>query len=471
MKIVGRKEEQRLLEACYASTKPDFIVVYGRRRVGKTFLIRETFQGRFCFRFTGYANVTKEQQLFRFNTALREFGGKDYPQAKDWFVAFDQLRSLIEESRIEGRKVVFLDEMPWMDARKSDFLSALEGFWNGWASGREDILLIGCGSASSWIAGKLFGNKGGLHNRVTRRIYLEPFSLKECEEFFQSKGFVYSRQMVLESYMVFGGIPYYMDLMDREYSVSQNVDRLCFRPEGALADEYREIFASLFDKPELYMDIVAALAQKASGMNRYDIVKKTGCSDGGTLTKVLDDLERCGFVRKFSIYGKRAKGAVFQLIDPFTLFCLKQMQGNVTHGGSFWTNSLRSGERNAWNGYAFEIVCFWHIPQIKKRLGISGVSTSIFAWRSHKAIPGAQIDMVIDRMDGIVNLCEMKYSSERFSIDRKYAERLSEKAAAFAQETNSRKALHTTFVTIYGLAETGYRHSAQSEITLDDLFE
>ena len=471
MKIIGRKEEQKLLETHYASVKPEFIVVYGRRRVGKTFLIRETFRDRFCFHFTGYANLARKRQLFRFTTALREFGGKDYPQAKDWFVAFDQLRSLIEESHIEGKKVVFLDEMPWMDTRKSDFLSALEGFWNGWASGREDILLIACGSAASWIAGKLFGNKGGLHNRVTRRIYIEPFSLKECEEYFRSKRFVYDRRMVLESYMVFGGIPYYMDLMEPEYSVSQNVDRLCFHQDGALADEYREAFSSLFDKPGLYMDIVAVLAKKASGMNRYDIVNLAGCSNGGTLTKALDDLERCGFIRKFNEYGKRNKGAVFQLIDPFTLFYLKQMQGNASHGEAHWTNALRSGARNAWNGYAFEIVCFWHIPQIKKRLGISGVSTEIYAWRSRDAVPGAQIDMVIDRIDGIVNLCEIKYSNERFSIDRKYAERLSEKAAAFIKETGSRKALHTTFLTTYGLAESGYRHSVQSEITLDDLFE
>ena len=471
MKIVGRVEEQRLLESCYASNKPEFIVVYGRRRVGKTFLIRETFQGRFCFRFTGYANVTRERQLFRFNTALREFSGKDYPQAKDWFVAFDQLRSLIEESQIGGRKVVFLDEMPWMDNRKSDFLSALEGFWNGWASGREDILLIVCGSAASWIVGKLFGNKGGLHNRVTRRIHIEPFSLKECEDFLRSRGFVYDRRMVLESYMVFGGIPYYMDLLEKEYSVSQNVDRLCFSQNGALVNEFSDAFASIFEKPGLYMEIVSALAQKASGMNRYEIVEKTDCSNGGTLTRVLDDLERCGFVRKFSEYGKRSKGAVFQLIDLFSLFYLKQMQGRISLGGSNWTNALRSGERNAWNGYAFEIVCFWHIPQIKKRLGISGVSTVVYTWRSRNAVPGAQIDMVIDRMDGIVNLCEMKYSNQRFPIDHKYAERLAEKAAAFAQETGLRKALHTTFVTVCGLAESGYRHSAQSEVTLDDLFE
>lgn len=471
MKIIGRDAEKKILEACYTSSKPEFLVVYGRRRVGKTFLIRETFRDKLCFHFTGYANVTKAQQLFRFNVSLREFGGKDYYQSKDWFTAFDQLRDLIENSEIVGKKVIFLDEMPWIDTKKSGFLSALEGFWNNWASGREDILLIACGSAASWIANKIFENRGGLHNRVTRRISLMPFTLAECEDFFSDRGFAYDRRMILESYMVFGGIPYYMDLLEKEFSITQNIDNLCFRQDGALIGEFREMFASLFERPEPYIAVVTALSSKMSGMDRYEIVKKTGCSNGGTLTKTLDDLERCGFIRKFQNYKKSNKGAVFQLIDPFTLFYLKQMQGKTADSEAYWTNSLQSGRRNNWNGHAFEIICYLHIGQIKKKLGISGVSTEVYMWRSGDSISGTQIDMVIDRKDGIVNLCEIKYSGEPYVIDKKYAQMLSDRAAAFARETGSRKSLHTTFITVRGLAQSGYRHSAQSEATLDDLFD
>jgi hypothetical protein len=471
LKILGRREEQLHLRDYVTADRPDFLVVYGRRRVGKTFLIREFFDNKFCFYTTGLAKADKTEQLTEFNNALNRYGIKHYELATDWFTAFHQLRDLIESSQADGKKVIFLDEMPWMDTHKSNFISGLEAFWNGWGSGRSDILLIACGSATSWITNKLFRNLGGLYNRVTRRMYLAPFTLAECEEFYASKGVVYNRQQIVESYMIFGGIPYYMDQVERHLSLPQNVDRLCFRSGGALTGEYDALYSSLYEYPEKHMHIVNALSKKSMGLTRSQIIDTARLTNSGALTKTLTELEDCGFIRKYYGYGKKNRDAVYQLIDFFSLFYLKYMHDKKHIDEDFRLSNLQSGQINAWRGYAFEQVCLYHVNQIKKALGISGVSSSVYSWRSKVAEPGAQIDLVIDRRDGIINLCEMKYSDHEYTITKKYDDELRHKRSAFYSETKTRKALHNTFVTTYGLTRNAYWGNVQSEVSMDDLFE
>jgi len=474
MKIIGRLEEQKVLQECLQAGRPEFLVVYGRRRIGKTFLVRETFKGRFCFAFTGYAGVTTTRQLARFHVALREYGADENVSPQNWYEAFDQLRQLIEKIPRKGKKVVFLDEMPWMDTKRSEFINALEGFWNGWASGRDDILLIACGSATSWITKKLFKNRGGLHNRVTKRIHLQPFTLGECEEYFKSRGMVYDRRQILEAYMILGGIPYYLDQFDGSRSIAQNIDWLCFSSSAPLSDEYDALYASLFSRPERYVEIVEALAKKAKGLTRSELLKATNAVEGGSFTKTLDELEQCGFIRKFKEFGKRSKGSIYQLMDPFTLFHLRFMRRRSSDSAGEWLNDLQTGQRNAWSGYAFETVCLWHIAQIKHSLGITGVTTDVSAWRSDARIgegsKGAQIDLVIDRADGLVNLCEMKYTVGPYVISRDYAQWLGARKEIFREETRTKKTLHLTMVTADVLSEKGHRHCVQSAVTLDDLF-
>jgi hypothetical protein len=469
--IIGRKEELLHLRDYIAADQPDFLVVYGRRRVGKTFLIREFFDNKFCFYTTGIAKVSKIEQLREFNSALNRYGTKKYDIATDWFTAFNQLRDLIETSPVDGKKVIFLDEMPWMDTHRSGFISGLESFWNGWGSGRSDLLLIACGSATSWITNKLFRNLGGLYNRVTKRMYLSPFTLSECEEFYRSKGIVYSRQQIVESYMILGGIPYYMNQMERHLSLSQNIDRLCFRTGGALTDEYDALYSSLYEYPEKHMHIVTTLSKKTMGLTRSQIIEASGLTNSGALTKTLTELEDCGFIRKYCGYGKKNRDAVYQLIDFFSLFYLNFMQDKKHMDEDFWVTNLQSGRINAWSGYAFEQVCLYHIYQIKKTLGISGISASVYSWRSKMTDPGAQIDLVIDRRDGIINLCEMKYSNKEYSITKKYDMDLRNKQSAFYSETKTRKTLYTTFITTYGLNHNAYWGNIQSEVTMDDLFD
>jgi AAA+ ATPase superfamily predicted ATPase len=486
MEIIGREKEIKALKSYARSGKPEFVVVYGRRRVGKTFLVRELFDNSFCFYCTGRNNEpadsedeggkAMQRQLNAFHAALNKYGKETYEACDNWFDSFLQLEHLVENSDVKGKKVIFIDEMPWLDTPKSGFLSAFEYFWNSFASARPDILLIACGSATSWIVKKLFENTGGLFNRVTKQLHLEPFSLKECEDFFGSRGIVLNRYQIVESYMVFGGIPFYLDLFDSAYGLPQNIDRLCFGREALLRNEYRSLFATLFKNAENHHRIVAALSKKTAGMARDELLKSTGLSNGGRFTEALDDLELSGFVRRYNGFGKKTKGAIYQLTDPFTLFYHKFLKsGNITDP-DYWTNGYASGTQNAWRGYAFEQVCLAHEEQIRRALSIGGVVANMSAWRSSaapengKATDNAQIDLVIDRQDQVINLCEMKFSVREFEISKAYCEQLERKARAFSEETRTRKALHMTLVTTYGVKRNQYYHAVRSEVTMDDLF-
>jgi AAA+ ATPase superfamily predicted ATPase len=472
MEIIGREHEKRLLRSYQESKKPEFLVVYGRRRTGKTFLIKEFFKNDFCFYCTGRTKRTMQAQLEAFNEAIDRYskGVTTDESSANWFDAFQRLRNLVESDNHPEKKVIFIDEMPWLDTQRSGFLSAFEYFWNSFASTRSDVLLIACGSATSWIVKKLFENTEGLFNRVTRQMYLKPFTLGECEQFYHDIGVVMNRYQMVESYMIFGGIPYYLDLFEKGYGFAQNVDFLCFGDSALLRNEYKSLYATLFKNYESHHAIVGALSKKAMGMTREELLTATKLSNGGRFTETLDDLELCGFIRKYNAFSKKEKGAIFQLTDAFTLFYHRFMAGRSRNTSNAWVGGLGSGAHNAWSGYAFEQVCLAHDAQIKQALGIFGVSSDIAAWRSSTGGSKAQIDLVIDRTDQVINLCEMKYSLREFEIDKAYSEKLEAKVRAFADETKTNKALHTILVTTYGVKNNKYKGLVQSEVTMDDLF-
>ena len=469
MRIIGREEELRELNGYMQSGKPEFLVVYGRRRVGKTFLIREYFNGDFFFTHTGLAMGGADVQLAEFNKSLRRVRGENHRTAADWLDAFDYLRLCIEQAET-GRKVLFIDELPWMDSQKSLLLPALEHFWNGWASGRNDVFLIVCGSATSWVISKLLQDKGGFYGRITGRLLIKPFSLRECEAFYRDAGIVYSRYQMVESYMIFGGIPYYLSLQNKGLGFPQNVDRLCFREGGALRDEYELLYRSLFRNPDRHMAVVETLANKKAGLSRDAVLKGSGLSDGGGFTRILRELEQSGFIRRYNGYGKKKRDALYQLTDPFTLFHLRFIKGAETITAPFWSSYIDDGGHRAWTGYAFEQVALAHIDQIKRKLQIGGVLTRQYAWRSAESMPGVQIDLVIDRNDGVINLCEMKYCRDEYVIDASYGKQLQRRVEVFRRETGTKSALHTTLVTTYGLVRNEHSAQVQSEVTMEDLF-
>jgi len=470
--IIGRKKEQAELKRYMDSSRPEFIAVYGRRRVGKTFLIREYFKNDFLFYFTGTVGGKRLEQLKTFDSAIQLYGGDTPVPSKNWMEAFLKLRKLIETAPAKERQVVFIDELPWLDTKNSDFLRALDYFWNSFASARPELLFIVCGSAASWVIKKLFKNRGGLHNRVTGRIHLAPFALRECEEYFAHRGVVMNRYQIAEAYSVFGGIPYYLDMFIPSLGAEQNVDRLLFEEDAPLREEYDELYYSLFSEPDRPLAIVEALAGKRYGMTREELVKKTGIPEGGHFSANLEALEQSDFITKYMDFTRPVNNAYYRLSDPFSLFWRYfGKEGKESLDAYFWTNRREDGERRAWSGYAFEEICLSHIPQIKKKLGISGVSTRVTAWRSKDVKPGAQIDLVIDRADGVINLCEMKFTANPYTITKDDDEALFRKMRVFAEETKTKKALHMTSITTYGLTQKGYRGGVQAEITLDDLFE
>ena len=470
--LIGREKEKNELLRAYHSEYSEFVAVTGRRRVGKTFLIRETFGYEFAFQHSGLANQNTRAQLKEFYQSLVKCGLQKTRVPTDWFDAFFLLSELLDQK--DGKKVVFIDELPWMDAPRSNFVSAIEHFWNGYASARRDVLLIICGSATSWIINNVFRNHGGLHNRVTYRINLAPFSLYECEQYSQSCHLGMNRYGILECYMVMGGIPFYWSLLERGKSVAQNIDDLFFNPQGKLHYEYRDLYDSLFKNPEPYYKVVSVLGTKRVGMTRAELVSEGNIPNGGSLTRVLEDLEACGFIRKYNYAGVKYLTSIYQLTDNYTLFYYKFLQKHFKHDEHFWSINANTPMRNTWEGLAFERVCFEHVKQIKQALGISGVSAQVYSWRVNDDPvygKGAQIDMVIDRADQVINLCEMKFSTKEYVIGKADDENLRNKVGRFTESRKSFKAVHLTLVTPFGLSPNMYQYHVQNVITADDLFK
>lgn len=467
--LIGRQKEIKKLKQYAVSKKSEFVAIYGRRRVGKTYLIREIFEGQFAFQVTGLDKANKREQLSQFHAALVEYGpkNKELKAAKDWFGAFRQLTKLLEQKETTGKKVVFLDELPWLDTHKSKFLSGIEYFWNSWASARRDVLLIVCGSAASWMIKNLLNNKGGLHNRITGRIKLAPFTLAETEAFLKYNNLIFDRYQIILLYMVLGGIPFYLDNLEIGLSATQNINLLCFEKNALLRSEYRNLYASLFKKSERHRAIIKALAQKKKGLTRGDISKITKLSNGGGLTQILEELEESTFIRSYQPFGKKERFTLYQLIDPYSLFYLNFIKHSSPDDEHFWVNANETPAYRAWSGYAFEIVCLHHIPQIKKALGINGIQTSVASWYNK----AAQIDLLIDRKDQVINLCEMKFSIHPFTITKKYADNLRNKIGTFKTVTNTRKTIFLTMITTHGITPNQYAYLAQNDLSMDVLFD
>lgn len=470
--LVGRTDELRLLKQAARADESKFVAIYGRRRVGKTFLVREAFEYNFAFYHTGVANESKTTQLSEFKKSLAKYGQVKRGALKTWYDAFEQLAKLLEHNNNEEKKVVFIDEMPWMDSPRSNFLAALEYFWNSWASARKDILLIICGSATSWIINKVIKNHGGLHNRVSVRIHLKPFTLHECELYAQALRLQFNRRQILEGYMVMGGIPFYWSQMDGSMSLVQNIDKQFFSEDGTLRYEFDDLYDSLFKQPKPYLEIIKVLATKKVGMNRTEILKDTKLLDNGKFTEYLENLEYCGFIRKYNCLGMKAKNAMYQLMDNYTLFYYRFIKDSDVNDPHYWSKIAGMPAYNTWCGLAFERVCLQHTEQIKAKLGIQGVITNVYSWSVTGTAdkPGAQIDLLLDRNDDVINLCEVKYSKAPFNITSAVDSNLQNKRERFVEETMTNKAVHLTMITTLGLVENSYAYDVQSVVTMDDLF-
>ena len=472
MAMIGRRNEQKLFLEWIGSDAAELICVYGRRRVGKTFFVNEVLSDYYAFDASGLSEGNERVQLRGFHEALLDYGDTSVAAPKDWWEAFRRLKTLLDKDTCprspEGKRVVFLDELPWFDTPRSDFLLAFSDFWNRWAQRRPDVKVIICGSATSWVLREILRTEGSLNRRVTHSLYLAPFTLKETEEFLRvEKRLDWSRRDVIECYMVFGGLPYCLRKIQARLSLAQNITSLCLSPQAPLKDEGRRLLDStLSDKP-LYYDVLSALGKKKIGMTRKQLVDALGVKDGGAFTTALSGLEECGYIRRYESPYRKGRKTMYQLIDPFLLFSFKFI--GEDRMASDWVSYYDTPSYHAWRGNAFEIVCLSHLPQINHALSLSTMKTVEFPWSSN-ADPGAQVDLVIERADRITYLCEMKFTDAPFVISSAYAEDLVRKREVFKAESGTSNSVQLVLVAAAGLKQNSHSDLLSQTITGDDLF-
>ncbi|MBQ9058035.1 MAG: ATP-binding protein [Atopobiaceae bacterium] len=471
--IIGREREVNRLNRAMAENEAQLIIVYGRRRVGKTYLINEYYENRFDFKFTGSYNRSTKEQLSLFTLELNRYAQTEHSVPKGWTEAFMLLRDYLESADVGDKQVVFFDEMPWMDRQKSGFLPAFEWFWNSWGSARKNLVFIVCGSSTSWLVDNFDKNKGGLFNRKTCRLYLEPFNLHQTEEYLESRDIFWSRYDIAICYMIMGGIPYYLRLLDKELSLNENIDDIFFGRRAELWDEFDQLYRTLFKNSDQYIKVVEALSKKRKGLTRTEIVSTTKIPSNGALTKMLADLTGSGFVRINETFGHKKRESTYQLSDYFTAFYFRFMKDNGGKDEHLWSHMNDNPSRLAWEGLTFEQVCKDHIAQIKQSLGISGVLTETSSWykQGDGGNPGAQIDLLIDRRDGVINLCEIKFSTSPYEINKRDDVSLKNKVAVFRDTTGTNKTIQVTMITTYGIQKSKYSNYVGTTIVLDDLFE
>lgn len=473
--LIGRETETAILNEVLKSKMPELIAVFGRRRVGKTFLIRQYLKKQLVFELTGTNDTSMRTQLDNFHKALGKAAGnpKLYQKPANWPDAFDLLSHLLQPKLTAGKSVVFLDEFPWLHTHRSGFLAAFDHWWNSWANKQTNLIVVICGSAASWMIKNVVNNRGGLHNRITRKIRLLPFTLRETEKYLQSLNASLDRYQILQLYMVMGGIPHYLKEVRKGESATQVIDRICFTKDGLLEGEFKNLYQALFEDADRHLAIVKMLARNNAGMTRTQILDGVGINSGGTITSQLDELMESGFITAWLPYNRKSKDQLFKLADEFTHFYLKFMQNNRSRGKGTWQTLATSPSWRSWSGVAFERVCLKHIRQIKEALGISGVHTEESAWRKlQHNNQGAQIDLLIDRRDQVINICEMKYAESEFVIDKKYSTELENKRTVFRQATGTKKSLFLTMLTTFGLKVNEYSSRlVQNSLTMDDLFK
>lgn len=472
--LIGRREEQKIFNETLTSNESEMVALIGRRRVGKTFLVKKTYQDKILFEITGLQSVALENQLQHFNFSLyRQTKEEIFMQpTESWLTTFQRLVLYLDTQTLDEKRVIFFDEVPWMATKKSDFIVGLGFFWNNWAVNQNVVVVI-CGSAASWMIENVVNDTGGLHNRITKKIFLNPFNLHQTEAYFKSRNINLKRHQIVEIYMALGGVPHYLKEVKSGKSAVQNIEDICFAKNALLRDEFSNLYPALFSNSEKHIDIIRALATSRQGLTRTKLLEISGLSEGGNTTKTLNELEQSDFTTVYYPFGKKKKGKLYRLTDYYSLFYLQFMEDKLNEGPDLWKHLSQTQAYKIWCGYAYENICLQHLPQIKKALGISGIyaKSSTFLKSGKDGIKGTQIDLLLDRNDKVVNIFEIKFYNAKMTISADYAEKLREKLRIFQETTKTKKYLMLTLITSFGLHEN--KHSLgliEQVLTLDDLF-
>jgi AAA+ ATPase superfamily predicted ATPase len=473
-KLVGRQSEIAILEEAFQSNEAEMVAVIGRRRVGKTFLIKTVYNPNIVFSITGVQNAKMEEQLSNFTYQLNEYGNTSLETPSNWLEAFQMLITFLKTKKNNQKKpVVFFDELPWLASMHSGFLRGLSFFWNSWAVD-QNIIVVVCGSAASWMINKIVNHRGGLHNRITKRIFLAPFDLTETELYLKSRKINFDRYQIVQLYMAMGGIPHYLKEIKAGKSATQNINAICFSKNGLLRNEFSNLYPALFSNAENHIAVIRALAKKRVGLTRKSIVELSKVPEGGAIQRVLEELEQSGFIEIYPAFGKKKKERLYRLIDEYSLFYLQFIDAQIFQDAEIWDKLSQTSSYKAWSGYAFESICLKHISSIKKSLGISGIysQATSFYKKGNDDEKGIQIDLVIDRNDHVINLFEVKFYNTPFLITKDYANNLRQKVGLFKVFSKTNKQIFISMITTFGLIEN--KHSlglVHNNLTIDDLFE
>jgi AAA+ ATPase superfamily predicted ATPase len=483
--IIGRVEEQKVLQKIFDSRQAEFLAIFGRRRVGKTYLIKRFFtkKSSYYFSITGVKEGLLREQLYEFTRAVEKVfyqAGTTLKEPDSWMAAFEMLTSAIEQYSGKKKVVLFFDEIPWLATKRSRFLQALDYYWNTKWVENARIKLIVCGSAASWVIKNIVNNKGGLHNRITGQIRLDPFTLCETKAFLKYRNVHFNTQQVLTLYMGIGGIPHYLNQVEKNLSAVQNIDKLCFTKNGMLFKEFDNLFSSLFEEAELYIKILRHIAKHRYGIERRALLKALKISSGGRFDGRLRELEETGFIVTFKPYGRLARGHYYRVIDEYSLFYLywiEPVMESIRYKNKplgYWEKQSVSPAWKSWSGYAFEAVCYKHLVQISNALQLGPAATP-YTWR-YVAMPGsvkegAQIDLLFDREDGAITVCEIKYTEQLFAIDKEYAAKLHKKIDIFQKVTGVEKQIFLVMISARGIKKTMYSEEMlHGIVVLENLF-
>jgi AAA+ ATPase superfamily predicted ATPase len=468
-----RKIEREILLKTLVTANSEFIALYGRRRIGKTYLVRETFKTHIVFEFVGTKDSPARSQIENYTRALqRAFSTKIKTPPKNWHEALDLLIEVLGNPARSSRqkKVIFFDELPWLASRKSGFIEALDYLWNSYLSKRNDIVLVVCGSAANWMISNVVNNKGGLHNRITRPpLRMSPFTLIETRDYFRSRNIDLSEEQITELYMVTGGVAYYLNLYERGDSAAQFINRNFFGASSELRDEFDRLFSSLFDKFDTHMAIIKLLGKHSSGLSQKEIAAKLKTSTGGTFTKILTELEKSDFISFWPQLEHRKKDGIFRLVDEYTLFYLFWVDplGARADLRDYWQKQIGKPRHYSWLGHAFEALCAKHAPELVKSLGVSGLTNRFYSFQGENT----QIDMIIDRSDRCMNLCEMKYTLYPYEMTGAEASKLKERRLHLSKKTTKKTQVFLTLVTPQpAVKNKHYLSCVDKEINLSELF-
>ncbi len=468
-KVVGRNTEVKILEKALNNNASDLIAVYGRRRIGKTFLIREHYKKHIVFEIAGLSSGLMHDQLENFTKQINARKKKSaVKQPESWIQAFTLLERYLNRFTSTRKKVIFIDEFPWMATARSKFLTAFENFWNSYCTKRNDLIVVICGSSASYMVQKIVKNKRGLHNRITQKIRLLPFNLHETELFLKKQGIRYTRYDILQLYMAIGGVPHYLEKLEKGLSVAQNLDKLCFEKDGVLNDEFNLLYSSLFENSEKHLTIVKTLSASGKGLTRSAIIEKSKIPSGGDFSLKLDELIQSGFVSEHQYYQNKKQLSLYRLSDEYSRFYLKFIENTKNGGAGTWVRFHKKQSYVSWSGFAFETLCLKHVEQLKKALRVDAIYSTNSSWFNEHA----QVDLLIDRDDNVMNLCEMKFSNAPYTIDKKDYLSIKNKVVQLDEHLNTRKNIFVTMVTTYGVNENKYSQElVQNTVTMDSLFE